>query len=414
MLKNVYTIINIKFDNEDHVSQYLTLHVFLTQFHTCKARSLPLAQAVDPCDLPKYCKEGTRIPNPDNCESYLECSNAFMWEPRQCPDTTCFDVNELRCVLAPCECFPACPVYTGPTTEGFTREILTPGLCYDVEPCKEGEKFTDVSDCEFYFQCIGGTPIRLLCAPGLVFDVFKLDCEQPSNDFNCDYRCITTAPTTSTVAMTTESSTQESTTTELPSSSEQNLTETSTVASTRSPQEITSAALPTTSSSSSSPRSTDLLPSPTTPNGDVTHGPPKDDSSMLLAIIIPAVCGVAIIIVIVAACVCCKKNQVSSDGDQYSQDEVKKGDLGKAEDDYHVDDSDKATLLEPRNLPNKLPAISASTAQSSIPSSEDELGVMKWNRLPNIPTENAGVTKPNGWARLPDIPKSHSALPPIQ
>ncbi|ELU01423.1 hypothetical protein CAPTEDRAFT_206771 [Capitella teleta] len=281
------------------------------------ASRLPLTQAVDPCDLPRYCATGTNTSNPDNCESYLQCVDGSSWIARSCPDTTCFDLNELECVVAPCDCFPACPVYTGPTTEGFTREILTPGLCFDVETCEEGEKFADMSDCEFYFQCIGGIPIRMPCSTGFVFDVFDLDCVQPSNEFNCDYRCITTGPTVPTDAVTTSVwettgyNTQERTTTAPPSpeSTYKATEESSTAADTQttdfSIQESTS-----TTNSPPSLSTNSSLPQPhTTTRDDVTDSPDNDDS--LVLILVSTVSGVVvfiIIIIIVVACVCSRNS----------------------------------------------------------------------------------------------------------
>jgi hypothetical protein len=80
----------------------------------------------DPCDLPEYCTEGTEVPYPGNCTYYNLCVNGIEWEAMPCPEGTCFDANKTQCDLSPCECYPACPVYNGTTTESVT-EFLTPG-----------------------------------------------------------------------------------------------------------------------------------------------------------------------------------------------------------------------------------------------------------------------------------------------
>ncbi|ELT98923.1 hypothetical protein CAPTEDRAFT_218052 [Capitella teleta] len=166
--------------------------------------------AIDPCDLPKYCDEGTIVPDPNNCHGFLICVHGTTWTEMQCGDTECFEVESNKCGWAPCNCTPSCPLYTGPTTEAVSEATVIPGTCFDVLPCIKGEKFADKSDCEWFFECSEGALLRRPCGEGTVFDIHLLNCESPSSNFDCGYRCPTFSPGT-TSEITTIHSTFEST-----------------------------------------------------------------------------------------------------------------------------------------------------------------------------------------------------------
>lgn len=74
----------------------------------------------------------------------------------------------------------------------------------NITTCNETKYYPDRSSCVHYFQCatVGSNPVRRQCAGGMVFDIDQADCIVPDSSFDCDYRCVTPAPTT--VAMTTE------------------------------------------------------------------------------------------------------------------------------------------------------------------------------------------------------------------
>ncbi|ELU18398.1 hypothetical protein CAPTEDRAFT_227634 [Capitella teleta] len=168
---------------------------------------------IDPCQLPMYCDEGTTVANPDDCLTYLYCQYGTTWIERDCPAGLCYDVRVDGCVYGPCTCAPACPIYTGPTTVAASQATVIPETCFEVKDCDPGDKFADRSDCEFYFECVERDMLhRRQCGGTLVFDIFKLDCTTPSSDFNCGYRCPTTAPgTTITSQMTSQTTTSRST-----------------------------------------------------------------------------------------------------------------------------------------------------------------------------------------------------------
>ncbi len=76
--------------------------------------------------------------------------------------------------------------------------------CFDIsEPCREGEKYPDMTDCDKYYQCVNGLVLGpLSCQVPYVFDIYRSCCAPP--DIDCDHRCPTTAgPTTTTPTTTT-------------------------------------------------------------------------------------------------------------------------------------------------------------------------------------------------------------------
>ncbi|ELT97055.1 hypothetical protein CAPTEDRAFT_205713 [Capitella teleta] len=153
--------------------------------------------AIDPCDLPEYCDEGTTVANPNDCKTYLFCHYGTTWIERSCPVTLCYDVTANACTYEPCQCAAECPLNTGPSTEAASGTAPIPGTCHDIEECEFGEKFADESDCEFYFECLFNNQIRRRqCGGTMVFDIHTLQCIIPSSDFNCEYRCLTTVPDT--------------------------------------------------------------------------------------------------------------------------------------------------------------------------------------------------------------------------
>jgi hypothetical protein len=70
------------------------------------------------------------------------------------------------------------------------------GLCFEVDQCMDGERFADASDCEHYFECVNRQLTRQKCQIAFVFDIHNLTCIPASGSFDCDYRCLTSAPTT--------------------------------------------------------------------------------------------------------------------------------------------------------------------------------------------------------------------------
>ena len=94
---------------------------------------------VDPCDLPHVCDQGTRVPDSDNCNGYLECDYGVRWIKRNCSAGTCFDSVSRECVIVSvgCTCQAPCPPYTGPPTT-----ILPPGKpmsCYFIFSLNSGK-----------------------------------------------------------------------------------------------------------------------------------------------------------------------------------------------------------------------------------------------------------------------------------
>ena len=60
-----------------------------------------------------------------------------------------------------------------------------------------GEYYTHASDCHSYYVCLeNGTLIQEWCPLGEVFDIHNKTCMLAVPGYDCDYRCITPAPTT--------------------------------------------------------------------------------------------------------------------------------------------------------------------------------------------------------------------------
>jgi len=66
------------------------------------------------------------------------------------------------------------------------------------EPCENGKKYADSTDCFSYFDCINGYLTRRQCPFGFGFDIELEECVRLDSSFNCKYRCITTVAATNT------------------------------------------------------------------------------------------------------------------------------------------------------------------------------------------------------------------------
>ncbi|ELT94260.1 hypothetical protein CAPTEDRAFT_206861 [Capitella teleta] len=135
-----------------------------------------------------------------DCKKYYQCYHG-QWASFTCVDPSTFDYESLAC--EPQEnCFPGCQDYTESTGEPPT--ILPSAPCPGIENCTEGHNYADATSCFSYFHCINGElELRFCSGVTSVFDIYKLECAEPSEDIDCTYRCRTPGP--STEAQTTES-----------------------------------------------------------------------------------------------------------------------------------------------------------------------------------------------------------------
>ncbi|ELT96927.1 hypothetical protein CAPTEDRAFT_203299 [Capitella teleta] len=152
----------------------------------------------DPCDKPWFCITGEDpeiVADPDDCKKYFQCLNN-QWAHFTCPGDSTFDSEAMACAINHYNCFPPCPVYTGPSTVSTTRmpSDTCPGT---PDNCTEGEKYPDANGCFSYYECLEGV-LQLKFCSGFtpVFDIHKLNCTVLPEDFNCEYRCKTAAPNT--------------------------------------------------------------------------------------------------------------------------------------------------------------------------------------------------------------------------
>ena len=82
--------------------------------------------------------------------------------------------------------------------------LYFPATCSDVPvPCIHGQNYADATNCFRYFHCADDALTLLNCNIGQGFDIYDRECVTITADFNCGYRCITTAVPT-TLAPTTE------------------------------------------------------------------------------------------------------------------------------------------------------------------------------------------------------------------
>ena len=119
-------------------------------------------------DLPS----GTRISNPDNCQSYFECRN------RQrillnCPASTSFDVSTSQCrenSLVNC----------------IQRNGIQNEIC---QGQRDGRRFMNPIDCSDFFECKNGQRANRKCPNGQLYNHLIESCA-PSKSVSCGSRRI--------------------------------------------------------------------------------------------------------------------------------------------------------------------------------------------------------------------------------
>ena len=137
------------------------------------------------------------------------------------------------CFVVPCEGVPEpCIIimfcFVVPC-DGVPEPCIIIMFCFVVpcdgvpEPCIEGQKYADATDCYGYFECISARLVERQCQRAQGFDIIEEDCVALTSDFNCEYRCLTTAvpETTEITEFTTEETSipNSSSTSQQPSSS---------------------------------------------------------------------------------------------------------------------------------------------------------------------------------------------------
>ncbi|ELT94732.1 hypothetical protein CAPTEDRAFT_128967 [Capitella teleta] len=134
------------------------------------------------------CVTGQKFADMTDCEFFFLCVNGLLIR-RPCPVGFVFDIYERECVT-PDDDF---------NCDYLNRKaMLLLQSIYCSRQINFMNRFADMTDCEFFFLCVNGMLIRRPCPIGFVFDIYERECVTPDDDFNCDYRCITAAPSPTT------------------------------------------------------------------------------------------------------------------------------------------------------------------------------------------------------------------------
>lgn len=136
----------------------------------------------------KYCIEGVREEDPNNCAGYRQCIRGLV-QNLNCPIGQYFNVAERDCLMDVHKvCARTEEVYksdevqhndTGPPMtkpdESCIRDIN--GVCVDpLGKCREGQHKLDPNNCAGYLKCQNGELIEELCPNGFYYDFLMKIC----------------------------------------------------------------------------------------------------------------------------------------------------------------------------------------------------------------------------------------------